>query len=403
MRSDTSATPAQILLHELMSPSVRRAVWLLGACQCALWGVLYYSFSVLLVPMERSLGLSRATVAGAFSVGLLAMALLAPTVGRWLDQGHATQLTRTGLALAAAGVILVAFAQGPAQLYLAWLLIGAAMAMLLYEPAFALVIRSVLDEQHRLRALAAVTVMGGLASTLFLPLVSLVIERWGWRAAALSCLGAIGLAAWLMERWVIPSLPSAVTKTPHPTGRGLPWPRQMPALATIYASGTLAAMALTTLVIPLLIERGVTPSVAALVLAALGIAQLPGRVWLLRGRGPLPGNLLKVWPIALQAAGLGVITAAYDPWLMAFGVVVFGVGAGLQTLSKPWLVQRLYGAAAAGRWNGEVARVQGFARAAGPLAVVAAAMALGTPIVLLGMVGLLLATIPLALRLPDNT
>jgi hypothetical protein len=37
------------------------------------------------------------------------------------------------------------------------------------------------------------------------------------------------------------------------------------------------------------------------------------------------------------------------------------------------------------------------------LAVVAAAMALGTPIVLLGMVGFLLATIPLALRLPDNT
>jgi MFS family permease len=140
-----------------MPAHLQRAVWLLGLCQCVLWGLLYYSFSALLVPMEQALRLSRTAVAGAFSAGLLAMALLAPAIGRWLDAGHAARLTRLGMGLAVAGLLL-AFAQGAAMLYLGWLGIGAAMAMLLYEPAFVLVTRAVVEEGARLQALAAVSV-----------------------------------------------------------------------------------------------------------------------------------------------------------------------------------------------------------------------------------------------------
>jgi MFS superfamily sulfate permease-like transporter len=96
---------------------MRRAVWLLGLWQCILWGVLYYSFSVLLVPMEASLALSRTAVAGAFSVGLLAMAVLAPAVGRWLDRDHAANVTRIGMELAAMGLGNVASAHGATTLY----------------------------------------------------------------------------------------------------------------------------------------------------------------------------------------------------------------------------------------------------------------------------------------------
>jgi len=131
--------------------------------------------------MEQALGLSCTTVAGAFSAGLLAMALLAPAIGRWLDAGHAARLTRLGMVSAVVGLLLVAFAQGASMLYLDWLGIGAAMAMLLYEPAFVLVTRAVVEEGASLQALAAVTVMGGLASTIFLPAGSQLIAAWGWR------------------------------------------------------------------------------------------------------------------------------------------------------------------------------------------------------------------------------
>jgi MFS family permease len=207
-----------------MPVHLRRAVWLLGLCQCVLWGVLYYSFSVLLVPMERDLGLSRTAVAGAFSAGLSAMAMLAPVIGRGLDAGHAARVTRLGIALAVSGLILVAAAHGPVALYLGWLGIGAAMAMLLYEPAFALVIRAVADDGHRLRALAAVTVLGGLASTIFLPLLATVIDRWGWRNAVLACAGVTLLAAGVLETRVIPALPAAGPVLRPPTKSRGSWP-----------------------------------------------------------------------------------------------------------------------------------------------------------------------------------
>lgn len=383
-----------------MPPSIRHAIWLLGLCQCVLWGVLYYSFSVLLVPMESALDLSRTAVAGAFSIGLAAMALAAPWIGRWLDAGHAARLTRAGIGLALLGLLVVARAQGPLTLYAGWLSVGIAMAALLYEPSFVLVIRAVSDEGHRLRALAAVTVLGGLASTIFLPLLSLLIERWDWREAVLACAVAVVLVAWVMERQVIPRLPAAHTAPPKKKARRVPWPPHMAKLVAIFASGTLASMALTTLLIPLVIERGASASIAALVLAALGIAQLPGRIWLLRGRGQIPVCAMKVVPIALQVLGLAVVVVSRSPVLMAAGVAVFGLGAGMQTLARPWLVQTLYGNADAGRWNGEVARMQGFVRAAGPVSASAIAWLGGAAVALSITAALVLLTLPIARRLP---
>lgn len=383
-----------------MTTQQRRAVWILGGCQCVLWGVLYYSFSVLLVPMETALGLSRTAVAGAFSLGLCGMAVAAPAIGHWLDRGHALRLTRGGVLLATLGLLAVAFAKGPAVLYLGWLCMGVAMAMLLYEPAFALVIRAFADSQQRLRALAAITVLGGLASTIFLPLVSALVEQWSWRIAVLVCAGAVLLVAWAMEVHVVPALVRVHRVNVEARPRDGGWPPHLATLVAIFASGTFASMALTTLVIPLLLDRGATSSTAALVLAALGVAQLPGRIWLLRGGRSAPARALRVVPILLQVAGVAGVVIASSPGWVAGSVAVFGMGAGLQTLARPWLIGALYGAAKAGRWNGEVARMQGFARAAGPVAAAGFASVAGTPLVLAAVGGLLVLTLPLAGRLP---
>ena len=157
-----------------MSPTLARAVWSLGVAQCVFWGVLYYGFSVLLLPLEGALHAGRAEVAGAYSLGLLAMALVAPGVGRRIDRDRGRSVMRRGLALAVCGLVLLAGVRSLAMLYFAWAVLGVAMGAVLYEPAFGLVNRAVSDEAVRLRALSAVTVVGGLASTLFLPT--------GWRA-----------------------------------------------------------------------------------------------------------------------------------------------------------------------------------------------------------------------------
>ena len=53
--------------------------------------------------------------------------------------------------------------------YLVWALLGVCMSAILYEPVFAIVGRAFSDAADRMRAIATVTVMGGLASSIFLP------------------------------------------------------------------------------------------------------------------------------------------------------------------------------------------------------------------------------------------
>ena len=78
------------------------AVWLSWA-QLITWGSVFYTFSLLMGPVERELGLSRAEVSLAFSLALLADGLMAYPVGRWIDQGHERRVrlgALHGLALA---------------------------------------------------------------------------------------------------------------------------------------------------------------------------------------------------------------------------------------------------------------------------------------------------------------
>src|SRR5687767_11473706 len=163
-----------------------RAVWAIGCGQLVNWGVLYYAFGVLMVPVEQSLAAPRWRVAGAFSTGLLVSAIAAPAIGRLADRGQGPVVMQAG-GLIAAG-LLIAWALVPTlwMTYVAWTGLGLCMAAILYEPVFAIVGRAFNDAADRLRAIATVTIMGGLASTVFLPGTTLLVERLGWQAATVA-------------------------------------------------------------------------------------------------------------------------------------------------------------------------------------------------------------------------
>ncbi len=352
---------------------LRRAVWVLGAVQCVYWGVLYYAFAVLLVPMRDELQTTDARIAAAFSLGLGVNAALAAGVGRLLDRGRGAELMRGGAIAAAALLWLWSEVTSLAALYAVWAALGATMALVLYESAFALVTRLFRDSQERLRALASITVLGGLASTVFLPLTGTAVIELGWRPA-LKVLAVIWLLAiWLMEHSALPVLREPGSVDPPASARDLPEaPATIFPIAAPFVLATLAAMALTTVLIPMLVARGVGVDAAALVLAGLGITQLPGRLWLwLGGRGAAPRTLLLA-PLLLQAGALVILATGRTLLVDFVGVAVFGLGAGLHTLARPWVVPQLFGIAQAGRINGVIARAQGVARAAGPVAAAAA-------------------------------
>ncbi|CAA9535479.1 MAG: Uncharacterized MFS-type transporter, partial [uncultured Thermomicrobiales bacterium] len=71
------------------------------------WGVLYYAFTVFLVPMQVELGWSAATLTGAYSLALLISGLAAPFVGRWLDRHGPRALMTAGSLLG--GLLVLAW------------------------------------------------------------------------------------------------------------------------------------------------------------------------------------------------------------------------------------------------------------------------------------------------------
>ncbi len=137
----------------------------LSATETVSWGILYYAFAVLLVPMQRELELSAAQLSGAFSLGLLVSGLAAVGVGRYLDAHGPRALMASGSAAAAALVATWSQVDSLAAFYLIWVGIGLAMATVLYEPAFAVLAKSCRDPASRRRALTTLTLVGALASS----------------------------------------------------------------------------------------------------------------------------------------------------------------------------------------------------------------------------------------------
>lgn len=356
-----------------MTPALRRAIWLLGAGQCVYWGMIYYGFSVLLVPMVEDLHATRTIVAGAFSVGLLVMALVAPPIGRWVDRDHAPRVMRVGAWIAVAGTLAASQVPGVVSLYVVWAILGLAMASLFYEPALGLVIRTVKVDGDRLRALASVTVVAGLASTIFLPIMAFTVNRIGWRSTEIAIAVVVVVASASLQRYVLPHFRAEPAQASVAVAGAPPVRVRHPAafavLAVVFVLSMLGGMALTTILIPVVVERGHSPTLAATVLAALGVMQLPGRIWMLRGGRTSSIRGLLALQLGLQT--LGMVLVAVNGWIgvTALGVACFGGGSGLHTLARPWALQSIYGVSHAGRVNGVMARYEGFARAGGPVLV----------------------------------
>jgi MFS family permease len=358
-----------------------RAIWAIGCGQLVNWGVLYFAFGVLLVPLEDALSAPRWLVTGAFSLGLLVSAAVAPAIGRLADRGQGPAVMQAGGLFAA--VLLIAWAMWPAvwSTYLVWGLLGLCMSAILYEPVFAIVGRAFSDPGGRMRAIATVTVMGGLASSVFLPGTAALNERLGWQGAAIA-LGLLTAATTLIvgqiafrdHEWSAQTIRDAI-RGDGGNGTRASFP-QLHRFMAIFAVSAIVNSALASNIVAALVDRGFTVTTAAGVSALFGIMQLPGRLLMTTAAfSPSPIGLL-VFSLVLQVIGL--VTLIFHTTLATVvGIVVFAAGAGLTTLARPYWVLHRYGADRAGLANGVIARGQQLARSAGPVAAAALAESAG--------------------------
>lgn len=350
----------------------RSALIALGIGQCINWGALYYAFAVLVVPLQRELGVETWIVTGAFSLALLMSAALAPAVGRWGDRGRGPLVMQLGGFAAAVLLSAWTLLPGTAMLYAVWAGLGVCMAATLYEPAFVIVGRAYDNPTARLRALAAITILGGLASTVFLPGTAFLVTRFGWRGAVVGLAIALIVSTLLTRHFVFRTLTTRPRANAAQTTAVVPpaaHQSRFLIVAGMFTLATLASGAFSTNLVPALGERGVTPTSAALLGGLMGAMQLPGRVLLMNGTlAGSPGTLLAL-SLALHATGLGLVAFGAATSIIAAGTMVLALGNGLITLVRPHLVQTLFSVESGGMLNGRIARHQQLARAGGPILV----------------------------------
>lgn len=360
--------------------AARRVVAVLAITETVSWGVLYYAFGVVLLPMAQELGAGRGALGGAWSVSLLASGLAAPWVGARIDRYGGRGVLSGGAVLGAAAVWAWAAVGGLAQLYVVMVVVGVAAAMVLYEPAFA-VVATVVDDARRPRALLAITVVAGFAATIFLPLTDALASTVGWRDA-LRVLAVLQLAVAMPHLLLLPARPVREAAR-GPSGReALRRAARDTAfwsLASAFVLGTSAVVAVSVHLIAFLVDRGEAPAVAATAVGALGAVKVGGRVALTLAERRVPMALLTAAVFVSQGLALALLALVPGRAALVAFVLVYGAGFGAATIARPLLVAERWGTASYGVVAGGLAALVMIARAAAPPLVGLARDAAGSP------------------------
>jgi len=336
-----------------------RAVPVLGVTQIISWGTIFYT-PVLIVPLiAQERGWSIAFAMGGFSVGLLTAGLVSPYVGRAIDRfgGHVVMVF--GSLIGALGLVLIVKAANPIAYLAVWMVLGVAMAANLYDAAFASLGR--IFGMTARRAITALTLIGGFASTVSWPVTHVLLDALGWHGTYLAYAAALAfvsapLHALALPRHrheaetVAPGAASAPSKLLPPYG--------LPFLfvAAAFAAYAFVPSGLSAHLLAIFGRSGIDAGTVVWIGALFGPAQVGARlIEFAFGRD--------LHPLLIARFALTVLLAAFA-MLAFFGIstvsaaafaLMFGGANGLITITRGAVPLTLFGASGYGRLMGRLA------------------------------------------------
>ncbi len=360
--------------------------WIILGCVCCAGfsrqGGAVATLSIFVEPMTREFGWSRTAISGAVSLGGLLAALTSPTLGRLLDR----QGARLVLTLA---VLLTGVADLGLSLTLSLPMFYAlfCIARMNFAGPFDLGIYGAVNNWFVARRTIAVSIatIAQMVGLVTLPLIAqAMILHGGWRAGWLG-VGVAVLAVGFIPSWLLMvRRPEDVGLTPdrsvaHPAGHAAP--RQEPAFSRAQAVRTPAFWLLSLFTLfaypvqagvslhqaPLLIERGLSPTIAATVVSAFSLMSGVSSL----GFGFYPRRLPIRYALAvvgaLLCAGALIMDAVHSATMAYLAAAVFGIGIGGLLTMLPIAWADYYGRRSYGAIRGIALSVQVLAQAAGPL------------------------------------
>jgi sugar phosphate permease len=309
---------------------------------------------ILIIPLEKEFGWSRAMISAALSVNLLLYGLMGPFAAAFMDRFGVRRVMVISLGLVATGVGLTTTMHASWHLVLLWgIVVG------LGTGSIALVLGAYIANrwfvERRGLVMGVLTASTATGQLIFLPMLASLVVSHGWRAAVIVVAGValimIPLVALLMrnEPSDVGLRPygaavEAPQAPPHPSAGGNPFETALSALGrgskskdfwllagSFFICGASTNGLIGTHLIPASMEHGIPEVTAASLLATMGVFDLVGTTlsgWL---TDRWDSRYLLVWYYGLR--GLSLLFLPYALGTQFLPLAVFVVFYGLDWIA----------------------------------------------------------------------
>jgi len=313
---------------------------------------MFYAMSVMLTDSGAGSEFSTTILSTAYGGFVLVGGGLAFVIGKRADQVGVRSLTIVGFVIGAIGLAAFGRATQPWQVVAAsWLLMGPAAGLTFYEPAF-IAVDQWFEARHRARALALLTLIGGLAGPLFLPGTERLIAAMGWRDTTLVLAGIMLLAA-IVDALVLPhGIPKRVAgQSPPARPVKLLNDRRFVLFTVAMALSFGAFQTVFFHRIAVFEEVGFAVATVTLWAAASSLLSFPGRY-----AGPYLAERLggiKIYAFAtVLSAGAVLVMVGAGTWRMPFHFIGFGLTFGAMLPIRAVVMAHWYSGPGYGRIMG---------------------------------------------------
>ncbi len=257
-----------------------------------------YGFTIFFLPITNELGLNRAQTSLAFSLARAEGAIEGPIIGYLIDRFGPKPIIVTAAALTGIGYILLSWVNG----YLSFLVIYLGVVSLAFSAGFIqtpMVVANNWFIRQRARAMTVVAASVPVGGALLAPLLAAIVHTWGWRWGAFLA-GCAFLGICIPLGLVVKRSPESINLLPdgdppqetermgdrqpkparsHPTMLDVPVADAMKTFAFWAVTLSIFARVAThsTIIVhfvPLLVWKGLTQEVAALVLGTYAFLNL---------------------------------------------------------------------------------------------------------------------------------
>jgi predicted MFS family arabinose efflux permease len=301
---------------------------------------------VMIVPLERAFGWDKATIGGAISINIILLGLLGPFL-TGLMQVIGLKRTMLGcLVVLMAGTGLSLFMTAPWQLFLTWgLLVGIGSGAGAVGIAGAVANRWF--AQRTGLAMGLLTSANAAGQLLFLPLLAMMAETYGWQGVSIGTTIAIACVLpilWIMlpespARIGLPAYGATEIRVPETAAGSNPITIAFGALARASRSMDFWLLCITfaicgfstnglinTHMIAYCVDYGISEVNGAWILAVIGVFSLIGAAgsgWLCDRYSP---RVLLFWYYGLRGLSLVIIPfTSFDPVSLAIFAVFYGL------------------------------------------------------------------------------